>query len=276
MKIFKQYGLVFLLLASVACTETDSSTNSNNNGNNHTQREKSIIQSNLCLYGCPFKAGAEENNILVDHGILILSSNKKTKFADWVAYKVVKANIGGDATRRWKKDPKISNQFTLIPSDYKGANAKCDVDRGHQAPLASFGNTGKWEVTNYLSNITPQKSSLNRGSWVRLESAVRNIARKGREVFVITGTYYTGEPPCVLPAQRIESIMPNGYFKIVAVKEGGGLKMSQFLFPQGVAKQEDFCKYQSSLSKIEDITHLKFFPLKEQLDFDSLSKDLGC
>ena len=236
----------------------------------------SVTNHTLCLYGCPFNTDQKENNIFVDHGILVLSSNKKTKFADWVAYKVVKANIGKGGKRKWKKDPKISKEYTLIPSDYKGANAKCQVDRGHQAPLASFASTDKYAITNYLSNITPQKAHLNRGAWVKLESAVRNLARGGMEVFVVTGTYYTGKPICTLPVERVKSIIPNGYFKIIAVKNGNNVRVSQFLFPQEVAKHEGFCKYQSSLSEIEKITKLKIFPLAKKLRFKSLSKDLGC
>ena len=145
-------------------------------GEQFFKSEKFTYHDN-CLGSCP--TGAANDNIIVDHDVIILSSNKETKFADWVAYKVTPANINGpERKRNWAKDPKIDAQFTLIPSDYKGmSEAPYFFDRGHQAPLAAFKNHNKWYVVNYLSNITPQKKNLNRGAWKALESTERKFAK---------------------------------------------------------------------------------------------------
>ncbi|MGI0154333.1 DNA/RNA non-specific endonuclease [Pseudidiomarina sp. WS423] len=37
------------------------------------------------------------------------------------------------------------------------------------------------------TNITPQASGLNQGPWARLENAVRQLARSGQDVYVVTG-----------------------------------------------------------------------------------------
>lgn len=81
-----------------------------------------IIHKN-CLLKCP--SGAALDNIIVDHDILILSANRNTKFADWVAYQVTPDFIEGPKRERgWAKDPKIDVQYTFIPSDYKGMSQK--------------------------------------------------------------------------------------------------------------------------------------------------------
>ena len=137
----------------------------------------SELHADLCPYGCP--AGASRTNDVLVREIYVLSSNDTTKFADWVAYRVTEDSIGPTDVRRWKADPALSEDETLEPDDYRGAHAELQTDRGHQAPLASFTGTSAWETTNYLSNITPQKSALNQGPWKGLEDAVRDLARDG-------------------------------------------------------------------------------------------------
>ncbi|CAF3761573.1 unnamed protein product [Rotaria magnacalcarata] len=107
--------------------------------------------------------------------------NPKTKFADWVAYKVEPKNLNGlNKQRVWREDPKLKPEYSFSPKDYEGGNKACGYDRGHQAPLANFSNNQHADQTNYLSNITPQMSKLNRGAWKRLEDKERLLAKKNK------------------------------------------------------------------------------------------------
>lgn len=116
------------------------------------------------LYGVPH--GTPDSNKLIVRPIYVISNNSKTKFADWVAYRLDCDSASGDVKtrRQWKPDPALEDTDTLEPDDYKGAHATLHTDRGHQAPLASFKGTKCWHQTNYLSNITPQSSDLNQGA----------------------------------------------------------------------------------------------------------------
>ena len=176
------------------------------------------IHSSHCLYGCPF--GSPETNDLIIRDIYILSSNDDTKFADWVAYKITADTISSTKTRTWRADPYLDDNETLEPDDYKDAHATIHTDRGHQAPLASFTGTEHWRDTNYLSNITPQKSDLNQGPWVDLESAVRDLIREHNysAVYVITGTLYERDM-APLPQAEPHKV-PSGYWKIISRKKG--------------------------------------------------------
>ncbi len=62
-----------------------------------------------------------------------MSTNDKTKFADWVAYRLDKDTLIGDVktTRKWKADPWLDDNETLEPSDYKGTHKVLKTDRGH-------------------------------------------------------------------------------------------------------------------------------------------------
>jgi len=202
-----------------------------------------------CPIGCP--ESPKENDLVFYH-IFALSSNPITKFSDWVAYEVNPSNFGESPGRKWKSDPLIHPENTLEPNDYSKANKLLKVDRGHLAPLASFAGSQYWYETNYLSNITPQRSSLNQKVWKDLEARVRDEATFNSPIWVITGTIYDNGTS-VLPSSDESHVIPSAYYKI-AYKVVGGY--SAFLFPQ-TASDKSYCSFKSSLSAIQ-----KYLPYK--------------
>jgi len=113
------------------------------------------------FYGYPF--GSPASNDLIIRDIYALSNNDETKFADWVAYRLTMHEVDGDLTveRKWKSDPWLDSAETLEPTpekedDYKNANKRRKVDRGHQAPLAAFKGSRHASHTNYYSNSHPK------------------------------------------------------------------------------------------------------------------------
>ena len=232
--------------------------------------------SKLCLNSnCPSKLNSE--NIIIEHDLFVLALNPKTKFADWVVYRVDPKNLNGSYKKRlWKSDPKLSVAYAFKPSDYKSGYETCGYDRGHQAPLASFSNSKQYvEQANYLSNITPQIAKLNRGAWKTLEGKVRLLAKAtNANVYVYTGTYYTGEPMCELPNAKLDYTIPNGYWKIVIVKDGANIKHASFKFRQE-DKGKNHCDYSSSIEEITQLTKINF-PLIGADSSSDLMHDLGC
>lgn len=227
-----------------------------------------------CLAGCPTETPA--TNDLVVREIFALSNNKHTKFADWVAYRVTRETIGSSDSlkRKWRSDDLLGDEETLEPDDYKGANKEIDTDRGHQAPLASFAGTHFWRATNFLSNITPQKSDLNQGPWARLESAVRDAAYALREVYVVTGPLFDpNEIQMKLPNLNEPHSIPTGYFKVVANRSGS---LTAFVFDQDVAKKMNYCDGIVKLQEVEKASGLDLFPREADWPTGSLRTDLGC
>lgn len=242
------------------------------------------VHSPLCLHGCP--AGSPVTNDVVVRGIYVLSSNDTTKFADWVAYRVTATTIGPTATRRWKADPALAADETLEPADNADANAVLGTDRGHQAPLASFTGTDEWQTTNYLSNITPQKSALNQGPWKGLEDAVRELAggRAENGVHVMTGPLYERPMPAMPGADEVH-LVPSAYWKIVAVDDGSGVRTAGFVFDQDTDRRESHCDREkaASVREIEDRSGLDFFhgldgaaQDRVETDGSQLRAELGC
>jgi endonuclease G len=175
-----------------------------------------------------------------------------------VAYKVTPASIGSGMPRKWKPDPLLDDSETLEPADYKGAHAELGTDRGHQVPLASFAGTEEWHSTNYLSNITPQKSALNQGPWKNLEEAERNMARQDKAVYVMSGPIF-GDSDISLPGADEPTELPEAYWKIISVETETGLKTASFLMPQAAGRKDDFCSFIAPLTTISEATGLTFF-----------------
>jgi endonuclease G len=212
------------------------------------------------FYGCP--VGTPATNDLIIRDDYALSSNDETKFADWVAYRLDCATVYGDVPqeRKWMTDPWLDEDETLEakPDDYAGASDALGVDRGHQAPLASFKGTLDWWETNYYSNITPQKSDLNQGPWVKIEEMERDLARAGNIVYVMTGPLYERDMP-PLPNCDEPHRVPSGYWKIVAmqpVNDYASIKVVAFILDQETPRDADPSDYQVTVDEIETRAHL--------------------
>lgn len=228
-----------------------------------------------CLHGCPM--GTAATNDLIVREIYTLSSNDRTKFADWVAYRVTAETVGQSETRQWRADPWLSDSETLEPKDYVGASEALNVDRGHQAPLAALSGTPFAEDTNVLSNITPQRSALNQAPWQYLEAQERTLATRAQAPFilyVLTGPLYERVmPPLPMPGGRERHRVPSGYWKAIATEDG---RLASFIFDQETPRDANYCQYQVTIEEIELRTNLTLFPRLGNRRFQPLSQELGC
>ena len=242
--------------------------------NGQTPSTTAEIHCKHFFYGYP--AGTPSTNDLIIRDIYALSSNDDTKMADWVAYRLNQATVEGEVqtTRNWKVDPWLDDNETLEPADYNGAYAGIGVDRGHQAPLASFKGTDFWKETNYLSNITPQKSALNQGPWRFLEDKVRNLVMEGHTVYIMTGPLYERSMPGLPNADETHKV-PSGYWKIVLVQDGSAansIKSASFIFDQETPGSAKVIDHLISIDAIEGRSGLDFlWELPDELE-DSLEQ----
>jgi len=209
------------------------------------------------FYGYPY--GTPINNDLIIRDIYAMSNNDATKFADWVAYRLTLTEVDGDLTieRKWKSDPWLDKSETLEPSDYTGARSALSTDRGHQAPLASFKGSKHAAHTNYLSNITPQKSDLNQGPWVDLENNVRDIVMNCNTVYVMTGPLYEETMP-QLPNTDETHVIPSGYWKIICVEETDKIRTAAFIFDQNTPRNASVIDHLVTIREVERRSDLDF------------------
>ena len=181
-----------------------------------------------------------------------LQANGETRMADWVAYVVTRQTLGPTRPRIWRPDPALPPDLRLEPRDYTGAYGALRVDRGHLAPLASLAGVKDWATTNYLSNIAPQKSALNRGPWSQLEAAERRLVeREGfTAVHVLTGPLFEEDMP-PLPRARKAHRVPSGFWKMIVAVRDDGVFAAAFALPQDMKRKASFCEGASAIKSIE-------------------------
>jgi len=211
--------------------------------------------------GYPF--GTPATNDLIIRDVYALSNNDDTKFADWVAYRLTMHEVDGELEvyRKWKADPWLAEEETLEPTpqsqdDYKNANDVLGTERGHQAPLASFKGSRYASQTNYLSNITPQRSAMNKGPWKSLETDVRKLVMKGQTVYVMTGPLYESAMPS-LPEANEDHRIPSGYWKVVILVTGEEtFEHAAFIVGQETTSDDELIDMKVTIDEVEERTEL--------------------
>ena len=90
--------------------------------------------------------------------------------------------------------------------------ARSGYDRGHLAPSGDMPTPEAQQESFTLANMTPQAPELNRVLWEGIESAVRTLATRRHDLYVVTGPIFRGER---LQALRDRVVVPTHLFKAV-------------------------------------------------------------
>src|SRR6056297_2640185 len=163
---------------------------------------------------------------IVEHAYYTLSYSEPHEQPEWVAYTLKKEHLTYDDRQRpyFIEDPKVSTK-SADWKNYRGSG----YDRGHLLPAGDrrFSEQA-YNETFYTSNISPQDRGFNSGIWNRLEIHVRQWAKRYGRLNVITGGVL--EPGLVEIGQEDVDV-PAYFYKIIARKDEGKLKIIGFLLP---------------------------------------------
>ncbi|WP_296949479.1 DNA/RNA non-specific endonuclease [uncultured Massilia sp.] len=92
-------------------------------------------------------------------------------------------------------------------SDY----ARSGFDRGHLAPNADMPDRASQRDSFSLANIVPQNGENNRNLWAGIEGAVRGMAKREGELYVVTGPAFLGTN-----LQKVGNVLvPTHLYKLV-------------------------------------------------------------
>jgi endonuclease G len=151
-----------------------------------------------------------DDQIIYHHGFT-LSYNETCEQPNWVLYQVTKEDLENKVAKRknnFKADPTILTESSQL-IDYKSSG----YDRGHLAPAATFIDSQKeMDESFYMSNMSPQNPSFNRGVWKRLEEYERKMAMEKDSVWVIYGPILTKDLKTI---GVNEVCVPELYYKII-------------------------------------------------------------
>jgi endonuclease G len=85
-------------------------------------------------------------------------------------------------------EPRLPADERAELSDY----ARSGFDRGHMAPNGDMPDRGSQHDSFSLANIVPQDGENNRNLWAGIEGAVRKMAKKEGDLYVVTGPAFLG------------------------------------------------------------------------------------
>lgn len=185
-----------------------------------------------------------------------LCYREKYEQAEWVAYEINTAELVKEASRTddFRPDPKISTGSATL-ADYKGSG----YDRGHLAPAADMAYSKEtMSESFYMSNMSPQAGSFNRGVWKDLEAQVREWAAEFGSLYVISGPILEKDSYPTIGENQVA--VPEYYYKVLLAPKGrgGNPEMIGFLMANQKTK-EDFLAFAVPVDEIESRTGLDFF-----------------
>ena len=192
-------------------------------------------------------------NQTIHHLGYSLSYDEKHEQAAWVAYELTSIEVNGLVKRkdRFKKDPKVQTE-SATKKDYK----KSGYDRGHLAPAADM----KWSKVAmnesfFMSNMSPQSPSFNRGIWKKLESKVRDWATSYGSIYIATGPILN-ERLTTIGTNNVS--VPRFYYKVILDFTGPDIKAIGFILPNEKSKKP-LQSFAVSINEVEEVSGIDFF-----------------
>ena len=199
----------------------------------------------------------------------ILSYCGRTKNVKWTYEYLTPANLVGDAKRSpFKNDFSFPRHHVAGIEDFKNSN----YDRGH---IAAAGNhkhaQSAMDETFLMSNMSPQVGAgFNRDAWRILEEKIRAIALRNIGVHVITGPLWLPENGTVKYSIIGSGVaVPTHFFKVILIEKTNGdydASCAWIMPNQPIAKDVKLDSFRTTISKVEHVSGLTFFPKLQELN----------
>lgn len=193
---------------------------------------------------------------IVRHTGYTLCYSEEDEQSLWVAYVLTPEEVNSPSVKRkdsFREDPAIETGSATL-KDYKGSG----FDRGHLAPFADLAwSEQSADESFFLSNMSPQNSSLNRGKWAELEKTVRSFAEQ-EAMCIVTGPVLSDGPFEKIGENGVS--VPNCFYKVVLDWEGDEVKAIGFILPNEKCT-DPLSSYAVCVDDVEQATGLDFFYL---------------
>ncbi len=220
----------------------------------------------------PMQKGVEipahsNQEIIICHTAYCLSYNPLHKQANWVAYELTDLETHALVKRKnhFQPDPFLTENSCEL-SDYR----KSGYDRGHLAPSADMTWSEKtMNESFYLTNISPQDQSFNRGVWNTLEEKVREYAKNNKQIYVVTGPILQDGLPTI-GANKVS--IPRYFYKALLDYSQPSVKAIAYLM-KNENSDEPLKHFTISIDSLEKISRIDFFPLLPDNDEKKLEKE---
>lgn len=204
---------------------------------------------------------------IVKHTYYTLSYSEANEQVEWVYYELIPSIISGETSRTddFRSDPLVSTGSAEL-SDYKGSG----YDRGHLCPAAAMKiNHVAMSETFYLSNMSPQAASFNRGRWKELEAKVRTWAYKEEILYVVSGPVFRNNIGTI---GTNKVTIPGYYYKVIYSPQNN--QMIAFIMPNRKI-EESLSGFVVTVDSVEALTGIDFFEAMEDIQEASLENKVN-
>lgn len=210
-----------------------------------------LIVNNAYTQNLPHKI--DENDQIVKYDGYTISYNEQYEQANWVYYVLKPTDFVGEKTKRrnnFRQDTSITTGTATL-ADYKGSG----YDRGHLKPAGDEPcDSTQMSETFYMSNISPQHPSFNRGVWKKLENYVRTVTLTSDSVVVITGGVLE-EGLKTIGESNVA--IPRFYYKVIYIYKDGKMEVLSFLLKNEKSK-EPLYTFRLELAVLQEFIRLEF------------------
>ena len=183
----------------------------------------------------------------------------------WIAFPLHPIYMdSGNRTNEWTFDPIIPNRYqpNVVNSGWQSG----PYDRGHM--LASADRSATREInrtTFYVSNIVPQNSNMNSGSWNELENKTRNWALDTRydTLYVVTGSILPPKDQLAYTkdADGKDIAIPEYMYKALLKQDKTTKEWHSIAFNmENIGSGPSYNQYVLSVAELEELTGFTFFP----------------
>ena len=183
----------------------------------------------------------------------------------WIAFPLHPIYMdSGNRTNEWIFDPIIPQRYqpNVVNSGWQSG----PYDRGHM--LASADRSATRDInrtTFYVSNIVPQNSNMNSGSWNTLENKTRNWALDARydTLYVVTGSilYPKDQFKVTTDIDGKEIVVPEYMYKALLKQDKTTKEWHSIAFNmENIASGPSYLEYVLSVEELEELTGFTFFP----------------
>jgi endonuclease G len=217
----------------------------------------------------------DKDNYLLREPYFTLSYNDAKGTPNWVSWHLSTDYLGNAPRRkRFAVDDLLPEELSHIThNDYTNSG----FQRGHMCPHSDrAANKDMSYATFVMTNIVPQSSACNEGSWESLESYCRYlVSEKGKDLFIVAGPIGKGgegEKGMKDTIAGGKVTVPAKVFKVIMVVEdpedgsdprkwvNDDTRLIAVIMPNDMSvKWDNWPQYRVSVKEVEDETGFKFF-----------------
>jgi endonuclease G, mitochondrial len=209
--------------------------------------------------------------VLVNQGYVVGFSPDRLQPA-WAAYRVAGSarDVDYDRPHLYYDDCRLDPELRITPNTF-GTHGGIAYHVGHMVPNEvinrQFGRLAQME-TFFMSNMCPQRGSLNTGVWLDLENRIRNIEDTSQRdhVWAIAGPVFKDNPETI-PRPGGQGVpIPSSFYYITIDPfrypwdRPGNVDVACFVIPQDAERNTPLDAFVTDLDVVEAATNLSFFP----------------